>query len=223
MTQAEASRRVSRRRSERPEPFGQGLLIKMQRPLAKIRRILLLTPLFVLGTMWARSHFVCDTLTLEEQGEVPFTFKNRVWTIDHFTLNQRSVGSFRGRLRLVMKLLAIQQGGKWVPLRAKTSHPTVALTTVADGELPETNDDYLDHVTMTGSAFLPVIRYRYFVLEFSYWQLAAVAATPELARLGGMAFKRYRSLRRKRHGLCPQCGYNLAASRGRCPECGAGA
>ena len=195
----------------------------MQRPLARISRNLMLAPLLAVGVMWARSHFVCDTLTLEERGETTITFDGRVWTCDIVPVSQRSVGSSHGRLRIVAKFLAIQKSNNWIPMRPKLGYSTLALTRTANGELPRANDDGLGGVTMAGSDFLPVIRYRYSWVEVSYWQLAAVAATPQLARLGSMALKRFRRLRRKRHGLCPQCGYNLVASLGRCPECGAGA
>jgi hypothetical protein len=33
-------------------------------------------------------------------------------------------------------------------------------------------------------------------------------------------FMRRRSRRRRRPGLCPQCGYDLRATPGQCPECG---
>jgi len=50
-----------------------------------------------------------------------------------------------------------------------------------------------------------------------YWLLLAVGALP--LPVFGVTFVARR--RRRRAGLCAQCGYDLRASPGRCPECGA--
>ena len=47
---------------------------------------------------------------------------------------------------------------------------------------------------------------------------AIVALTAILPALGIVRFMRNR--KRSRHGLCPNCGYDLRATPGRCPECG---
>ncbi|MDB5296507.1 MAG: hypothetical protein JWO31_2490, partial [Phycisphaerales bacterium] len=55
----------------------------------------------------------------------------------------------------------------------------------------------------------------------AYWLACAPPAamvTPLFA--GGWLRRRRR--RRRKAGLCPACGYDLRASPGRCPECGAG-
>ena len=50
-----------------------------------------------------------------------------------------------------------------------------------------------------------------------HWSLAAFFSVLPTAFLIGSV----RIMRRRRAGLCPSCGYDLRASPGRCPECGA--
>lgn len=50
-----------------------------------------------------------------------------------------------------------------------------------------------------------------------YWAVLAAALPLPLWRLR----KWHRRRRRMRTGLCPRCGYDLRATPGRCPECGA--
>ena len=50
-----------------------------------------------------------------------------------------------------------------------------------------------------------------------HWSLAAAA----LALPTYLVWSRRRMHRRQRLGLCPRCGYDLRATPGRCPECGA--
>jgi hypothetical protein len=52
-----------------------------------------------------------------------------------------------------------------------------------------------------------------------YWALLLIWAVPAMPC--GLAFRREWIRRRRRHrGLCVQCGYDLRASKDRCPECG---
>jgi hypothetical protein len=58
-------------------------------------------------------------------------------------------------------------------------------------------------------------------------QLAIVGAVP-VASAGLLLSLRYRirqqqaeqKIRRRKAGLCPSCGYDLCATKNRCPECG---
>jgi hypothetical protein len=59
----------------------------------------------------------------------------------------------------------------------------------------------LEHLEMLGWCFV-------------LWGAMAVLWLPAVLRLGTR-------LQRTRNGLCLCCGYDLRASRGRCPECGA--
>ena len=53
-------------------------------------------------------------------------------------------------------------------------------------------------------------------LWLPYWFVTAALAAPAATRL----VVRYRNRRRFGAGLCPQCGYDLRATPGRCPVCG---
>ena len=57
--------------------------------------------------------------------------------------------------------------------------------------------------------------------------LPAYAVLPLAAVLpllwGAFVLRRMQSGKRKAHGLCPACGYDMRATPDRCPECGAAA
>ena len=59
----------------------------------------------------------------------------------------------------------------------------------------------------------------YFAIVLPYWFLALLSALPLI--LTGLRYRLRRAARRIAAGLCPTCAYDLRASRGRCPECGA--
>ena len=52
-----------------------------------------------------------------------------------------------------------------------------------------------------------------------HWLLILLTAVAPLAWLRSDLARRHRC-RRVRHNLCPECGYDLRATPGRCPECG---
>lgn len=56
---------------------------------------------------------------------------------------------------------------------------------------------------------VPIVTVRY------CWLALAAMVVPVV-----WGYKAVRSLRRRRHGLCPACGYDVRASGGTCPECG---
>jgi hypothetical protein len=57
-------------------------------------------------------------------------------------------------------------------------------------------------------------------LSIPYWMVTTITLLlPMLAT--GIWLKRWARRRRRAHGLCTACGYDLRATPGRCPECGA--
>ena len=53
-----------------------------------------------------------------------------------------------------------------------------------------------------------------------WWAITAVVTLP-VVLLARRSLRAYRVVRSRRAGSCVQCGYDLRASPGRCPECGA--
>jgi hypothetical protein len=76
---------------------------------------------------------------------------------------------------------------------------------------------YLDD--MGSSAFVSsqiTLSDRNWVAAAPLWLIAAILAILPAVQL----LVRWRSSRRENSGLCPSCGYDLRASKDRCPECG---
>ena len=66
-------------------------------------------------------------------------------------------------------------------------------------------------------ALLPYFQPRLWAVSFPLWMPAAICGSL-LLRLSVLPF--YRRRKRKKLGLCLKCGYDLRASKERCPECG---
>jgi hypothetical protein len=59
---------------------------------------------------------------------------------------------------------------------------------------------------------------RLWIVYVPYWLPVLLSAA---VAAGVFVVRWTRSARRRRWGLCPRCGYDLRATPGRCPECGA--
>jgi hypothetical protein len=57
-------------------------------------------------------------------------------------------------------------------------------------------------------------------LIFPCWYLGGLGIAVLPAYWGQLYWKRRRQMRRLRNGCCPQCGYDMRATKERCPECG---
>jgi hypothetical protein len=66
----------------------------------------------------------------------------------------------------------------------------------------------------------PTVGDRYLRVVFPHWVLVVACAALPAARGFGVARGAWRRRRRRRSGACPDCGYDLRATPGRCLECG---
>ncbi|HEX2922692.1 MAG TPA: hypothetical protein VHS28_01540 [Chloroflexota bacterium] len=57
-------------------------------------------------------------------------------------------------------------------------------------------------------------------LSLPLWPFPLILAVIPSLHLSSLLYRRLRSRHRKSRGLCPTCGYDLRASKDRCPECG---
>jgi hypothetical protein len=63
--------------------------------------------------------------------------------------------------------------------------------------------------------------YRSWIVTLPYWLFAIMFLLPSIWVTLSTVVRTIRNRRRRRNGLCYQCGYNMCATRDRCPECGA--
>ncbi len=205
----------------------------MRRQLSAIYWVLALAPTAIVGAMWARSNLVCDTLTLVERGMVTGSIDRGGFPVE----NQWSIDSSDDRVCVAIRRFGrglppppppfpryspdgTPWDGEWTPLPLMSRSFAFVRTALSGGKLPPIADYDRDYWRM-GVVSLSSENYHTTGVLFSYWQVAAVAAIPAAALLGIKAFANRKSVRRARRGLCVRCGYNLVASPGRCPECGA--
>jgi hypothetical protein len=118
--------------------------------------------------------------------------------------------------------------GPWRPGRGDYAGLAVELTPTNRFAPDDGSDQYtVECDARVDPAQLPAIRDHWHeVLDrparrFSLWHVVAAAALPPLAWAAVWDRRARERRRRRRLGLCLACGYDMRATPGRCPECGA--
>jgi hypothetical protein len=136
------------------------------------------------------------------------------WVNDSFACatavgGSRAVGSNSGHLVLMRQSLT---AGSTARVTTPTGYRSAAAG--RDGGSMRPSWSFLGF-RYTGLRFFGVVAE---ALEVPYWAVALPTAAFPLTLL---YVRRFRHMRRRRLALCPSCGYDLRATPGRCPECGA--
>ena len=147
---------------------------------------------------WARSRWVSDDVgyAVAVDGAPP----------------QRSLGFAHGGGDVAIILIDARDGDV---LRPGWRHARLAPGPIRQ-MMPDRVIGMFGYGVMNSTTALPGT---YFAIVVPYWLLALLSAVPLI--LTGFRYRLRRAARRIAAGLCPTCAYDLRASPGRCPECGA--
>lgn len=179
---------------------------RMKRLAGRVLLLLSTLASLAVATLWLRSYWASDhvmyndELTVEElrfmaasgEGTLGFSFGTTNWDDLEDATYIRQHAKEKG--------FALPSGLSW------GTAPVGSL----DG-LGLTNFQYNAH-RRNGQK----IRSTLYEIKFPYWTAVVLSALFPAVRLFGLM----RTRRRIQLGLCPNCGFDLRASSGRCPECG---
>jgi hypothetical protein len=153
------------------------------------------------AVMWVRSHYVCDQVIFRRD-RAPIAVET--W----------SFVSLRGRVRLFRHLMDAQ----WTPGDVRPLVASRRWTRETSRRPVSPNDPTgplfgFEHTKeeRQGRYILDTMR----IVWIPYWSLTTILAVPMLMA----GYRGYRHSRRVAAGHC-NCGYDLRASKDRCPECG---
>ena len=172
----------------------------MRRRLLNLLTALSLLLFVAVVTLWVRSYRVNDRLNIWPVGASPGGAECRSYNLRSgkggmaFWISSRN-GPPAPRYVVTWS----HNAAYWYPMQAKE----------ADGNMTRWNRlgfELRNHP-------------RWFSVTLPYWPPAAALAALPALRLAGFVRRR----KRVKRGLCPNCGYDLRATPGRCPECGAAA
>ena len=188
-------------------------------PIRPGRIFALLCLLVCVGTggLWIRGRSTCDLAWLSLQAS-----KN-----GHFSRWQVGLLAGRGHLVLRVEILAAEPDDAWTLARWQALYPderrlrymAISADVAAAGLLSEDAANRLgfglDSNILAQPPMQPFFRRDYSVIVPVWFVLLVTAIVP--LRFGRHWLRRRRRIRR---GHCAECGYDLRASRDRCPECG---
>ena len=152
------------------------------------------------GVLWHRSQRHFDQVTwVEEQGDLPEAFV-----------------VFRGTSGPGLLLLNLTAFGKGAPLPNLVTPPGFARENRPAASVPaRPRGPYFAFAQSQRSGGRSV------TVCVPHWAVVLASPTLPAAQLLLWARRRRVEHRRAKTGLCASCGYDLRASPGRCPECGA--
>jgi hypothetical protein len=204
------------------------------------RQVVFLLPLLLVTSFWLRSYYVYEavgrTVSLPDD-PAPHLVRTRVWTV---TLNQGSSfltyasyywepphpklrasapQYFRHTGAARLSRLTDDPAQSYVSALGFARHQSAGMDS-ADLSAPHSREEMLLYMQRRPP---PRLIYRHWsrtVFQVPLWFIAGLAAVPAAIGLRS-CWRRSRAQYRTKRGLCARCGYDLRASAGQCPECGA--
>ncbi|MGH7175832.1 MAG: hypothetical protein ACREJC_00500 [Tepidisphaeraceae bacterium] len=192
------------------------ILMRCLRPrmfLLAITTLLLIASIVV----WARSYRVADSIVWADWYDGGGKYDARIIRVDS---GRGVIGCSIETLRTGLSPLGADATKRLVP---STDHQW-ATTSAENFALPR--DSFwrkigFGHVAESGAILgIAGTSYTRQTRWGAYWSLALLTGAIPAIEFMAWLLRKHRSARRITRGLCANCGYDLRASTGRCPECG---
>jgi hypothetical protein len=187
--------------------------------VAAISFLLLLAVLY----LWVRSHFIAEVIyfrptTAPEEFASPMPNKPGRWEF------QWNLASSAGKAQVVRRNIGMSEGREAKTWHLRPDDPA-SLTTLSprdpldvDWRIAGIQYFRSDRRYFTSGQMRAWV-WGFMIVTVPYWLLAVATAIPPAFMTA--RFLRHSNRRRRiKAGLCPNCGYDLRATPGACPECG---